>query len=357
MSEQLEIKSVFRDYTVEFTSDYLGSLKSLHQEGDFFIVDSVVAKLHPEIVEIAGEHIWIVDSMESAKSYEGVIPLFERLIEGGFRKNHRLFAFGGGITQDVVAYIASLLYRGIDWFFFPTNMLTQCDSCIGSKTSINFRQYKNMLGGFYPPAGVIIDTNFVKSLGGREIASGLGEMLHYMLVTSEEDLALFMAEAPALLAGGGRLEILMQRSLVIKKAMIEIDEFDKGPRCVFNYGHSFGHALESAVGYAIPHGIAVSYGIDLANLVSVHFGLLTMEDRNRYRKACEIVFCDNPLPEVELEKYLGAIRKDKKNVGTQLGLILTRGAGDMFKRLSDLDEALESLIAQFFTERLYNKDL
>ncbi|CAA6678749.1 MULTISPECIES: 3-dehydroquinate synthase [unclassified Lentimonas] len=357
MSEELKIKSVFREYTVEFTSDYLSALKGLATAGDFFIVDRVIAELHPEILEIAGEQVWLLDSMESAKSYEGVIPLFERLIEGGFRKNHRLFAFGGGITQDVTAYIASLLYRGIDWFFFPTNMLTQCDSCIGSKTSINFRQYKNMLGGFYPPAGIVIDTGFVKSLGDREIASGLGEMLHYMMVQSEEDLALFMAEAPALRAGEGRLEVLMHRSLAIKKAMIEIDEFDKGPRCVFNYGHSFGHALESAVGYALPHGIAVAYGIDLANLVSESFGLITMEDRNRYRKACEIVFDGHPVPEVNIDKYLSAIRKDKKNVGTQLGLILTRGAGDMFKRLSDLDGRLETLIAKFFADKLYMKDL
>lgn len=357
MFEQIQIKSVFREYAVDFTQDFMAELKARVQPGDFFIVDRTVSELYPQVPELAGENCWLLDSHESAKSYEGVIALFERLIEGGFRRNHRLFAIGGGITQDVTAYIASLLYRGVDWYFFPTNMLTQCDSCIGSKTSINFRQYKNMLGGFYPPAGVVIDTGFVKSLGGRDIASGLGEMLHYMLVTSEADLELFMREAPALRAGGGTLEVLMHRSLAIKKAMIEIDEFDKGPRCVFNYGHSFGHALESAVGYALPHGIAVAYGIDLANLVSEHFGLLSMADRNRYRLACQVVFDGHPLPDVAMDKYFSALRKDKKNVGEQLGLILTRGAGDMFKRLSSLDAALQTLIARFFQEKLYQREL
>jgi 3-dehydroquinate synthase len=357
MSKKLVIKSVFREYSVEFTQDYLAKLKSMVEEGDFFIVDRVITELHPEILDVAGDRIWILDSHETAKSYEGVIPLFERLIEGGFRKNHRLFAIGGGITQDVCGFIASLLYRGINWFFFPTNMLTQCDSCIGSKTSINFRAYKNMLGGFYPPAGVVIDTSFIESLGDREISSGLGEMLHYMLVTSEDDLALFMDKAPKLRAGTGDLETIMHRSLAIKKAMIEIDEFDQGPRCVFNYGHSFGHALESAVGYAIPHGISVSYGIDLANLVSVHYGLISMDVRNRYRKACEIVFNGYPLPEVDMEAYLSALKKDKKNEGKQLGLILTRGAGDMFKRFSDLDAELENQISDFFAKKLYQTDL
>lgn len=357
MFDPMIIKSVFREYPVAFTADYISTLKEEVQDGDFFIVDRTIAELHPEILEVAGERIWLLDSHETAKSYEGVIPIFQHLIEGGFRKNHRLFAIGGGITQDVCAYIASLLYRGIDWFFYPTNMLTQCDSCIGSKTSINFRQYKNMLGGFYPPAAVVIDTGFVNSLGDREIASGLGEMLHYMLVTSEKDLQLFMEQAPGLKTRKADIEVLMRRSLAIKKAMIEIDEFDQGPRCVFNYGHTFGHALESAVDYSLPHGIAVSYGIDLANIVSAHFGLLPLSERNRIRKACEIVFGQHPLPPVDLGKYFSAIRKDKKNVGTQLGLILTRGVGDMFKQLCDFDDSLRELISGFYDNRLYEKEL
>ena len=357
MSEQLTIKSVFREYTVNFTDSYLNELRALKQDGDFFIVDKVISQLYPEILDECGESYWLVDASENAKSYEGVIPLFERLIEGGFRKNHRLFAIGGGITQDVSAFIASLLYRGVEWFFFPTNVLTQCDSCIGSKTSINFRTYKNQLGGFYPPAGVVIDPSFVKSLGEKEICSGLGEMLHYVCVTSEADFKLFLEEAPGVRSGDRPLNRLMYRSLAIKKAMIEIDEFDQGPRNVFNYGHSFGHALESAVSYAVPHGIAVAYGIDLANLISVHLGLVSMEFRNRVRSACEVVFHGHPIPEFDLEDYFSALRKDKKNVGEQLGLILTRGFGDMFKRLTPFDSNIKDLIKQFFEEKSYQKSL
>ncbi len=357
MSEQLTIKSIFRDYTVDFVDDYARTLRETCEEGDFYVIDSVVAELFPEVLEIAGQAVWIVEQGETSKSYHGVIPLFERLIEGGFRKNHRLIAIGGGITQDVTAFIASLLYRGIDWIFVPTNVLTQCDSCIGSKTSINFQKYKNQLGGFYPPAAVFIDTNFVKTLGEREIASGLGEMLHYFLVTSEADLDLFWQHAPALRAGGGNLEPLMVRSLEIKKAMIECDEFDRGPRNVFNYGHSFAHALESATDYAIPHGTAVSYGIDLANLVSAHLGLIPAATRNKIRPACQLVFDGAPLPEIDLNRYLSALRKDKKNVGSQLGLILTSGIGSMFKQLCDLDQELENLIADFFAKKLYLTDI
>ena len=357
MSETLKIQSVFRKYSVDFTDDFLGSLRDLKLTGDYFIVDRVIAELHPEILEIAGDQIWLVDSHESAKSYEGVIPIFQRLIEGGFRKNHRLIAMGGGITQDITVFIASLLYRGVDWIFYPTNVLTQCDSCIGSKISINFREYKNQLGGFYPPASVVIDPSFVKSLGEKEICSGLGEMLHYVCVTSEEDLQLFFNEAPGVRTGDRPMKRIMRRSLEIKKAMIEIDEFDRGPRNVFNYGHSFGHALESAVGYALPHGIAVSYGIDLANLVSVHLGLIPMSERNRIRAACEIVFTGYPIPEFDTAAYFSALKKDKKNVGDQLGLILTKGVGEMFKHLVDFDSDLKDLIEKFYSEKQYLQDL
>lgn len=357
MSEQLTIKSVFREYTVAFTGDYLTTLKSAVREGDFFVIDQTIAGLHPELMELAGDNHWLVESGEDSKSYHGVIPLSERLIEGGFRKNHRLIAVGGGITQDVSAFIASLLYRGVEWIFVPTNVLTQCDSCIGSKTSINFRKYKNQLGGFYPPSAIYIDTNFATTLGEREIASGLGEMLHYFLVTSEADLELFWKYAPGLRKGEGRLESLMHRSLEIKKAMIEVDEFDQGPRNVFNYGHSFGHALESATDYAIPHGTAVAYGMDLANLISVHLGLLSKVERNRIRPACQVVFEGAPLPEIDLELYFGALRKDKKNVGIQLGLIVTRGIGDMFKQLCDFDDGIKEVITRYFGEKLYLRDL
>ena len=357
MSEQLIIKSIFRDYTVDFTPDYAATIRETRKEGDFYVIDRIVSELFPEVVEIAGDSVWIVEQGETSKSYHGVIPLFERLIEGGFRKNHRLIAIGGGITQDVAAFIASLLYRGVDWVFYPTNVLTQCDSCIGSKTSINFQSYKNQLGGFYPPAAVYIDTSFVQTLGQREVASGLGEMLHYFLVSSEADLDLFWKFAPDLKNGGGNLKPLMLRSLEIKKTMIELDEFDRGPRNVFNYGHSFAHALESATDYAIPHGTAVAYGIDLANLVSEHLGLLPMATRNQIRPACQLVFDGAPLPDIDLERYFSALRKDKKNVDGQLGLILTSGIGNMFKQLCDFTPELETLIGGYFSKKLYLEEL
>jgi 3-dehydroquinate synthase len=279
--------------------------------------------------------------------------LIDRLIGGGFRRDGRLIAIGGGITQDAVSFVASMLYRGVEWIFVPTSLLAQCDSCIGSKTSINFRQYKNQLGGFYPSAGVYIDTSLTKTLGQAEVSSGLGEMLHYFLVTSEADFSLFLATAPNVRRGGDGLEVLVRRSLEIKKQMVELDEFDRGPRNVFNYGHSFGHALESSCNYLLPHGIAVSYGIDLANLVSVHLGLLDSATRNRIRTGCQIVFDGFPCPEIDIDGYYEALKRDKKNSGGQLGLILLSRIGVASKTMVDFTDDIKALIRNFFETQMY----
>ena len=166
LSNELTIKSVFREYKVHFVDEICKVYSEERNEGDVLVIDKKVAELFPQFLEITpADNVWVVESSENEKSYEGVLPLLERLIEGGFRKNHRLFAVGGGIIQDVTAFVASILYRGVDWIFIPTNVLSQCDSCIGSKTSINFRRYKNQLGGFYPPARIFIDTSFLSSRG------------------------------------------------------------------------------------------------------------------------------------------------------------------------------------------------
>ena len=136
----------------------------------------------------------------------------------------------------------------------------------------------------------------------------------------------------------------------IKRGYVEIDEFDRNERQVFNYGHSFGHALESVTSYAVPHGIAVSYGIDLANRVSVELGFLDQQVRDTMRLSLEQIWAEAPLPPVDVEKFKTALRRDKKNRGDELGLILTRGGGQMFKRFCPLDQTLSDVIDDFFRD-------
>ena len=339
---------------MQFIDDVKQTLGQELEDGNIIIIDNKVKDLYPELVEgVHEEHVIIgIDADEQQKSYQGLIPIIEKLIGGGFRKNHRLIGIGGGITQDVTAFTASIMYRGVEWLFFPTTLLAQGDSCIGSKTSINFGEYKNQVGGFYPPNRIFIDLNFLDSLPEAELQSGLGEMCHYFVVAGEEEFKRFKREYPLALQDKDVLSSLIARSLEIKKSYIEIDEFDRNERQVFNYGHSFGHAIESLTDYAVPHGIAVSFGMDMANFVSVKLSYLAEEIRREIRELLEQIWDGYTINNLSVEKFAVALSKDKKNVGKELRLILCKGYGKVFKTGMQLDGQFMGWLEEYFDKEL-----
>ena len=349
-----QVKSSIHDYSVSFVDDTQSALLNELKIGDFIIIDTKIIELYSnqlcDILKTYG-HIGI-DATEPQKSYQGVMPILQHLIENGFRKNHRLIAIGGGITQDITAFMASILYRGVDWYFFPTSLLAQGDSCIGSKISINFNEFKNLVGGFYPPNKIFINLDFLDTLSPPDLRSGLGEMLHYFIVSGEEDFRRFKSEYSRALEDKKVLASLIARSLEIKKGYIERDEFDQNVRQVFNYGHSFGHAIESLTQYRIPHGIAVSYGMDIANYISVKLGYIPESLRQDVRELVEQIWCATCITDIPLEKFMSALSKDKKNIGKQLGLILSRGFGKIFKDIRPMDEEFIGWLQEYFDTQL-----
>lgn len=354
--ESFTVQSYRGEYAVCFVENAFQRLTEDLREGDWLFVDSNIARIYAEQLAPLAETFPVkhIEAAEPSKSYDGVRPLIRELIENGFKKNNRLVAIGGGITQDVTAFISSILYRGVDWIFVPTNLLSQCDSCIGSKTSINFGEYKNQIGGFYPPTLILIDTSFLDTLGTHEIRSGLGEMAHYFLVDSETAFERYESALDEALNRGPALRKLIGESLAIKKRMIELDEFDKGPRNVFNYGHSFGHAIEGYTNYTIPHGIAVSYGMDLANEVSYSMGLISRDFVDRVSVCLAKVRSTSSLPVVEIDRFLSYLMKDKKNTSEGIRLILTKGYGEMFLTLVETDESFLNTLSSTF-ERFQNE--
>ena len=350
------VKSNIHDYEVHFIDDVKSTLENELKEGDFIIIDNKVKALYSEWFEEVltnFKHIGI-NATEPQKSYQEVEPVINELIEKGFRKNHRLIAIGGGITQDVTAFIASILYRGVQWYFFPTTLLAQGDSCIGSKTSINFGKFKNQVGGFYPPNKIYVDPKFLESLPKKELQSGLGEMAHYYVVASEEDFERYKSDYEEALADKIILGRIIARSLEIKKSYIEIDEYDKNERQVFNYGHSFGHAIESLTNYGIPHGIAISFGMDMSNFISMKKGYITAELRQNSRELFEKIWDGyaDQVRNLDIDTYLNALSKDKKNKGPLLGLILNKGYGKVFKDFTENDNVFRDWIREYFTNEL-----
>ena len=350
------VKSNIHDYEVNFIDNVKKTLETELKEGDFIIIDNKVKSLYPDwFKDVLVNYNYIgIDAAESQKSYQEVEPVINSLIERGFRKNHRLIAIGGGITQDVTAFIASILYRGVQWYFFPTTLLAQGDSCIGSKTSINFGKFKNQVGGFYPPNKIYVDPKFLNTLPFKELQSGLGEMAHYFVVAGEEDFDRYKRDYAQALVDKNVLRGVIARSLEIKKSYIEIDEYDKNERQVFNYGHSFGHAIESLTSYGIPHGIAVSVGMDMSNFVSMKKGYITSEVRQNSRELFEKIWDGyaNQVKRLDIDTYLVALSKDKKNKGPLLGLILNKGYGKVFKDFTENDMIFRSWIVEYFANEL-----
>ena len=248
--------------------------------------------------------LFSIDANEENKSYRGVEKIIDTLIRSNFRKNHRLIGIGGGIVQDITAFTASVMYRGVEWIFFPTTLLAQGDSCIGSKTSINFGKFKNQIGGFYPPKKIFIDTCFLDTLSNKDLQSGFGEMCHYFIIAGEKQFYEYKDNYKNFSKDNAMIKKMLFNSLNIKKKYVEIDEFDTNERKIFNYGHSFGHAIESMTKYSIPHGIAVSIGMDMANFISFKFGFLNEKIRHEIRDFLKKIWKGYSIKNLDLKGIL-----------------------------------------------------
>lgn len=323
----MEVKSSLRNYKVNFIENLYDSIISIYNPNDVIFVDkNVTLPVLPKDFNIVKLSI-----SESTKSFENIPNIIDNL-PIGFNKTNKLIAIGGGITQDIVSFVSSILFRGVDWVFFPTTLLAQGDSCIGGKTSINYKNSKNQLGGFYPPQQIFINPNFIKTLPLKDVTSGLGEMLHFYLTSSRKDYKYFLDNK-------SQLDLLIKRCLEIKKHFIEIDEFDRGERLLLNYGHTFGHAIEGATQYNIPHGIAVSLGMDIANFISWKLGYLSGKDYLDIKEILKEIYRDNKVPTPT--KMVPFLKKDKKNTTDQLTCVLTQGPGKMFLHQLDYNIVLK----------------
>jgi len=349
----LVIKSSIRDYEVIFRNSIYESFSAEIQQDDVILIDeNVFDNLQSSVQKFItkSKHIFI-DATEEQKSYTSLTGIIENLISYQFRRGNRLAAIGGGITQDITAFIASMLYRGVEWIFFPTSLLAQADSCIGGKTSINIGKYKNQLGNFYPPEKILIIPEFVKTLPELDFKSGMGEMLHFYLVSSKTDFEFYQDRYAGAFTDENILQELVKRNLEIKKGFIERDEFDKGERLLLNYGHSFGHVIESLTNYSIPHGIAVSYGMDMANFVSVKMGFIDEDLRQVIRNVLKDIWHGTPLPNLDVDNFEKALSQDKKNIGNTYQLILTKGIGNMLKHGIVPNNKFTEWLNEYFMEK------
>lgn len=351
MSEMLMVRSRFKNYHVDFIDDFEKNIKENHFDDiSFFIIDTCLLKLYEKKFSslFNSYRVFSVEATEHHKTMDYCQTLIRLLIEEKIRKNCTLVAVGGGVIQDITAFISSILFRGVRWVFYPTTLLAQADSCIGSKTSINFGEYKNLLGSFYPPSKIYIDIGFLETLPKSEIKSGIGEILHFYLIGANELSEPLMNNYDELIDSPRELIQYITESLKIKKRIIEIDEFDRNKRNLFNYGHTFGHAIETVSGYEISHGEAVTMGMDMANYISLNIGYLNKQTFDYMHGILEKNIPSFSLKNDMIDNYFEVLSKDKKNIGNNLGCILTGGPGAMTKVQIPFDDKLKRIILSYF---------
>jgi len=352
MSDSFIVRSRFGDYQVLFTEEFPGTVEHPIGQDSILAIDKRVWHLFQERFGSSAhkEQMVLVEAEEQNKTVDYCQKIGEQLLAKNIRRSNTLIAVGGGITQDVIGFISSILFRGINWTLWPTTLLAQADSCIGSKTSINFGNYKNLLGTFYPPAQVLVNVAFLETLSTEDVKSGIGEMMHYYLIAGDTKAEQLMAEYEETLSLPTRLREYILASLRIKKNVVEKDELDKGERNLFNYGHTFGHAVEAVSEYKVNHGQAVTMGMDIANYISLKLGHMDTGTFSSMRALLQKNMPDFCLPTAKLEEFIAALSKDKKNVGTDLGCILANGPGSMWKAQIPLDTKLRGLVAEYFQQ-------
>ena len=300
------------------------------------ITNSTVAPLYAQRLETAlsaagatCQRIVLPDG-ESHKDWRTLNTIFDALLEAQADRRTVLVALGGGVVGDMAGFAAATYQRGVPHLQVPTTLLAQVDSSVGGKTAINHPLGKNMIGAFHQPVAVVADTATLQTLPPREYAAGLAEVAKYGAIHDEKFLSWLEGNADALRArDAASLAHAIGRSCEIKALIVEQDERESGARALLNFGHTFGHAIESASGYGqILHGEAVAAGMALAARLSARQGRIRDADADRLVRLLErLGLAVEPPPEFPPEVWLSFMGRDKKNESGRITLILLDALG------------------------------
>ena len=272
-----------------------------------------------------------IPDKETSKSSKEALNLIQDISRTDKKKGTFIIAFGGGVTGDLAGFVASIYKRGIPYIQVPTTLLGQVDSAIGGKVAIDLPVAKNLVGSFYQPRLVFSDTSLLKSLPKREIASGMSEVIKYGVIKDARLFTFIEKNLKKLLKlNGGMLEYVITKCAGIKARVVEKDEYDsRGVRAILNFGHTIGHAIESACGYSklYTHGEAIALGMIAASDIAVSLGLFKKEGRDRIATLIKNTGLPGRIRGVGLNSIMEAQSYDKKILGGVNRFVLPRKIG------------------------------
>lgn len=349
----MNIKSYLKDYSVTIEPDFTFFTELKNKKNYLLVVDKNVYNIYREILfaDMDESRLYIIDAIEENKTMETVLLICEKFTTLSAKRNALLISVGGGIVQDITGFVANILYRGIHWIFVPTTLLACCDSCIGSKTSLNYKQFKNLLGTFYPPDQLHICSGFFETLTDLDFKSGLGEVVKFNVLSGPAGVDSLERDIDLLLARDiDTLNRCVEKSLDFKKPFVEKDEFDRGERIFLNFAHTFGHAIESVSDFKVPHGSAVALGMLIADRISVNRGYFDILMAKRIEKiTAKILTLDIEPAYFRIESIIRAIRNDKKQTSDSLTAVLLADNMDIQIyhdiQESEIDKAIREVVS------------
>ena len=294
------------------------------------VISKKVHKLYSKLLGFPSDKVLILPDGEREKNYKNYIKILDFAILKKLKREDAIIAVGGGVIGDITGFAASSCMRGIDYIQIPTTLLAAADSSVGGKTAINSKFGKNLIGTFYQPKAVFINVNFLKTLDETQFKSGLGEVIKYGFIEkscrpdSTAQLINFLTEYRQKILSKDilTLKTLIKMCVELKIDVVRKDEKESGLRKILNYGHTYGHAVETLTKYKkFTHGQCVIEGICFALRLARHKNLIDKE----YQFLCEDLikkFNYKPLPKFDCAKVLNAITNDKKSTDKYLKFIL-----------------------------------
>ncbi|QDT93200.1 3-dehydroquinate synthase [Gimesia algae] len=325
----------------------------------FIVTDRNLSTLHtPAIEKSLKSNDWkfetaIIEPGEKSKSLDVISSLYDRLVAMKADRQTVLIAVGGGVTGDAAGFVASTYVRGLPFVQVPTSLLAHVDSSVGGKVGVNHPQAKNLIGAFYQPLGVFIDTSTLETLPVRDYRSGLAEVVKYGVILDsrffhylEQNIEALNQRDPDV------LRQVIARSCELKAEVVEQDEHERsGLRAILNYGHTFAHAFEALCGYGeLMHGEAVSIGMIYASYLAEKLDLISHQETERQIRLLEALGLPVLLPKgtrLDTDQIIDRMKLDKKTVGGKLRFVLPTCLGrvEVFKEIpeSRVREVLEEL--------------
>jgi len=338
--KKIIVKTSLKSHRVLITNSKLNELakeliKNNSPNNLFIVIDENVYKYHlNEITDIfknfpGSIHYYRLPSGERYKSENQLRNIYNVLLKNHFGRDTTLVAFGGGVAGDLAAYAASTYMRGLPFVNVPTTLLAMIDSAIGGKTGINFGGRKNIIGTFYQPELVFIDTMFLDTLPSREFSSALGELIKYGLISNKSFLDFLTKNFDGLKSKKKSIiNFAITESVKFKAGVVSQDEFEtKGIRKILNLGHTFAHGFESELKFKLRHGEAVTAGLVCALFLSGRTGLLNSKSVENLLKLSTKIKMPKHIQNVKNESVYEIMRSDKKVTGGELKFVLISDVG------------------------------